>query len=166
MPVDVEKQEPIFSYRHPAALGLPLVIQFVMVIAFGMPAVACVLFTIHELPGNPWLLLLYLAAMFPLLVLYVLARLMSRYGLVVFRNGDVDIIYPFSKVSVNAGKLGSIVSDSRYIPAMKSHMTWFRFVDNDGQIIFSLAKNAFSHQVYSDFFAALQAANPGIRITV
>ncbi len=156
----------IFAYRHATSLGLPLIIQVVMIVAFGLPALACILFTLQDLPQNPWLIILYLVACFPLAVLFVLARLMSRYALAVFENGDLEVKLPFSRVTVAAGTLDSIVLESRYVAATKSQMSWFRFVDRDGRVILSLASSAFSNQVFEDFFKAARASNPSLRVKV
>jgi hypothetical protein len=159
-------RQPIFSYRHPTSLGLPIIIQLVMVVAFGGPALACIMFTLQDLPQNPWLVFLYMVACFPLVVLVILARLMSRYALAVYGNGDLEVTLPFSKVTVAAGKLDSIVPESRYVAATKSQMTWLRFVDHDGRVILSLSSSSFSNQVFDDFFAAARATNPTLRIGI
>lgn len=154
----------IFAYRRPAGMGLPVMIQVVMFIAFGLPAVACVLFTFQELPQNPWLFGLYLVSLFPLAVLYLLTRLMSRYALAVYENGDLEITFPFSREVLPAGSVARVSSDSRYVAATASQWTWFRFVGQEDKILLSLAGSAFPQNVLADFLAAAKSVNPKLQI--
>ncbi len=135
-----------------------------MFIAFGMPAAACILFTIHELPQHPWLILLYVISCFPVAVLFVLRRLMSRYALAVYENGDLEVTFPFSRKVLPSGSIEKITADSRYVAATQSRMSWIRFVGQKDKIHLSLARSTFSDQVFADFFAAAKARNPKLII--
>lgn len=153
----------IFEFHHPRGLGLPIFIQIVMIVAFGMPSIACFLFTLQELPQHPWLVLVYLVSLFPMAVLYLLARFMGRYALKVYENGDLEVTFPFSKKILSSGSVSKITSDSRYVAATKSTMTWIRFVSHEGQILLSLAGSVFAKQVFDEFVAAAKSANPQLR---
>ena len=83
-------------------------------------------------------------------MLYVCARLISRYALSVYANGDTEITYPFSVVTIRNSELASIVSERHYLEATQSYVTCVRFVDRRGKILASLfADRLFTRNVFT-----------------
>ncbi len=156
-------RETLFEYKNRWTLGMPRPIQFIMFLVFGFPALVP-LMTWKLVAETPWIIVLWIACCFPLTVLYVLGRLMSRYGLRVFSNGDVEIIFPFSRVSIAGNNLKGIVAERFYVEATKGYVTWIRFVDAGGHVLASVSPIAFPSETWSGFVESLRQAKPGLDV--
>lgn len=120
---------------------------------FAIPSTALVLFTFHDLNKAPWLAILYLVSLFPLAVLLVLYRLITRYRLRFYSNGVAEIVFPFSTVRLDRENLSQIMIKRHFQPSTNSHREWIHFIDKSGKTITSLAPLAFSQAEIEQFFA-------------
>lgn len=154
----------VFEARNPGKLPVPGCLGCLMVAVFGMPALMLPLITWKEVPQNPWLLLVYIGAFFPLGVLYVLKRLMSRYNLRVFQDGSVELVYPFKSVRIPQAELASVVLQSTYVGAIQGPVTALVFASRDGRLLASLQPQAFGGDVIARFIAALRSVNPDVSL--
>lgn len=162
---DVQARRVVFRAKNPMSLGVPAVIQWLMIIVFGFPTILPLL-TWKLVPGIPWVVILWPICFFPWLVLYGCARLISRYALIVYANGNVEITYPFSVATIRSSELVSVVSDRHYLEATQSYVTWVRFVDRSGKILASLSPIAFSPETFSLFLRHLAEVKPDLQIGV
>jgi hypothetical protein len=154
----------VFEARNPGKLPVPGCLGCFMVGVFGMPAVMLPLMTWKEVPQNPWLLLVYIGALFPLAVLYVLKRLMSRYNLRVFQDGLVEIVYPFKTVRITQAELASVALQSTYVAALNGPRTSLVFTSRDGRMLASLAPQAFGGDAITRFVETLRSVNPDVSL--
>ena len=131
---------------------------------FTLPSIALVLFTFHELGETPWLAIFYVLSLFPLAVLLVLYRLMTRYRLRFFSDGEAEIVFPFSTVRLDRNNLAQVMIKRHYQPTTNSHREWIHFIDKNGKTITSLAPMAFSHAEIEQFFAMIRQHRPDVTI--
>jgi hypothetical protein len=155
-----------FEAKNPGSLGLPIWLSFLMVSLFSIPLLLIPMIPISEIVKTPALLVFYPIAVFPLGVLYVLRRLMTRYGLRVYENGDARIEFPFKIVQIKQGTLREIVVQTRFVAALNGYRTWIQFVDLSGRILASLSPNAFASEPLHQFIAAVKETNPGVDFRV
>ena len=131
---------------------------------FALPSIALVLFTCHELGEMPWLAIFYVVSLFPLAVLLVLYRLMTRYRLRFFSDGEAEIVFPFSTVRLDRNNLAQIMIKRHFQPTTNSHREWIHFIDKSGKTITSLAPMAFSPAEIEQFFAMIRQHRPDVTI--
>ncbi len=151
-----------FETKNPGSLGLPIWLSVLMVSVFSIPLFAIPLIPLKEVLSTPLLMLLYPIACFPLTVLYVLKRLMTRYALRVYENGDAHIVFPFKTVHLKRGSLREVVVATRFVSAVNGYRTWIQFVAVSGNILASLSPNAFESEPLQQFIAALMETNPNL----
>jgi hypothetical protein len=152
-----------FQTGNPGKLALPGFATIFMAVVLGFPAVVLPPMTWDLQPEMPILLpVLWIGACFPLAVLYVLGRLMSRYALRVFSDGSIDIVFPFKTVPIDAGKLASVRQASGGSQRMRQ--VFVQFVTIDGKVAADVARNAFSTVQWSGFFDALRQAAPQVAV--
>lgn len=153
----------VYHHQNPIRLGLPWSIQAIMFAVFSIPLMFPLL-TWKLVPEMPWIVLLWPIALFPMGVMYMLARLMSRYGVTVYATGDTLITFPFQRVSIKREQLASIVLEKNYVAATKSYMSWLRFADKSGKVITSLSPQALPDEALGKYLEALQSTNPALII--
>ena len=156
----------VFSARNPGRLPVPGVLGCVMVVAFSLPAVMLVATTWKELPNYPWLAAAWVGSLFPLAVLYVIRRLMTRYNLRLYADGLVEIVFPFKTVRIARGELASVTAQGVYVAAIRARRTWLVFASRDGKVLASLSPSAFEAGVVERFLGALREVNPQVAISV
>ncbi len=154
----------LFHAENKGSLGLPRWILFLMITMFGLPAVVLPLFTWHELGQNPLLVILYIVAWFPLGVMYFLKRLMTRYGLRVYQDGQVEIVYPFSIQRWNVHQMSEVQHKRHFVGATHSYRTWIHFFDLEGKHLCSLSPMAFQAEDLATFTSQLKLLNPKLVI--
>ncbi len=162
---DVLARQVVFRAKNPMTLGVPAIIQWLMIIVFGFPTILPLL-TWKLIPEVPWVVILWPICFFPWLVLYACARLISRYALSIYANGDIEITYPFSVATIRSSELASVVSERHYLEATQSYVTWVRFVDRSGKILASLSPISFSPETFSLFLTHLGQVKPDLQISV
>ena len=112
-----------FFTKNSGNLGLPRWLSFIMVTAFSIPLLALPFIGVKDICEPPLLVLIYPAAFFPLSILYLLRRLMTRYALRVYEDGSSDIIYPFTTVHIPRDRLQALVFETRFIAAVNGDRT-------------------------------------------
>jgi hypothetical protein len=150
----------LFQTQNQGSFGVSSLLEIFLFMVFAMPAIVLPLFTFHELPETPWVALLYPIGFFPLGVLFVLKRLMTRYALRVYETGAAEIVFPFRTFRIASEDLSRIVLETAYVAAVSSNRTWIRF----DRILTSLSPMAFSSEELQLFFEAIQKANPSLVI--
>lgn len=131
---------------------------------FALPPTALVLSTFHELSETPWLAIVYVVALLPLAILLLLYRLIARYRLRFYRNGDAEIVFPFSTVRLDRQNLSQITIKRHFQPSTNSHREWIHFIDKSGKTITSLAPLAFSQTEIEQFFALFRQHRSDVTI--
>lgn len=135
-----------------------------MLIAFGGPALMLVAMTIHEIREAPWMVLLWPVAFFPFLVVWTLKRLMTRYALRAFNNGDIEIVFPFKRQLIKREQLSSVTIKSRYVQQLQATQTFYLFGDSSGSVLANVHHGAFSNDQWESFLGALQRHHPSLTI--
>lgn len=158
----------VFQTGNPGRLAVPGAIAIFMTLVFGAPALMLVATTWRDLPDQPVLLpVLYLGSLFPLAVLFVLRRLMSRYALRVFDDGGVELVLPFKRRRFAAGALSGIrlqkVTMAVYQGGAAMRREHVHFIGADGSPAETMAVGAFSRSQWDAFFASLRERLPGLR---
>ena len=139
-----------------------------MLAVFGPLPFALIAFTInrwHELPVA--LTIFYVLSFFPLAVLFVIGRLISRYALAVERDGTVEIVYPFKTVRLGPTDFSRVVVQTAHLgynQGVPIHRPDVKFARADGSVAASVAMNAFSSEQWQAFLAALRGARPEVRV--
>lgn len=159
------EQGVIFQAGNAGGLPVPPVIGCFMMGAFGLPAVMVVATTWRQIPQYPWLLLVYLASLFPFLVLWVIKRLMSRYALRVFSSGDVEVVFPFKTVRIGRFDLATVAITSNYVHAINARRYWIVLADRAGKTLATFSPSAFTPQSLQAFVAAVLQVNPSVQVT-
>lgn len=157
-------QRILFATKNPGKLGVPLWIAIVMVVAFSIPLFALPFIRLSDIYETPLLILIYPAAFFPLSLLYLLRRLMTRYALRVYEDGSLDVIYPFTAIHIPRERLQELFFETHFIATVNGNRTWIRFVDSKAEVIATLSPNAFDRESLDGFIAALKATNVGLKV--
>jgi|GEM_PF-3283116 hypothetical protein len=153
----------VFQHKNRVGLGLPILIQILMIGVFALP-LSLPLLTWKLIPENPALLILWPISILPWTMLYLLARLISRYGLIVYSNGDTTLIFPFNTTTIKGEQLGSIVVEKNYMAATKSYMSWVRFADAQSNVLASLSLSAIPSEAMTKYLVALKSTKPDLVI--
>ncbi|MBX3577903.1 MAG: hypothetical protein KF723_11885 [Rhizobiaceae bacterium] len=156
--------EPLFETGNPGRLGVPPAGMILMIVVFGFPAVMLPATTWSLVPEFPIMLpAFYLLALFPLAVLFVLRRLMSRYALRLLNDGTVELVLPFKTIRLSAATLSRVVF-SRAGTANRGQQTFASFIDARGTVAASVAASAFSSGQWQGFLDALRTLAPHIAV--
>lgn len=153
----------VFKHKNRVGLGLPILIQILMIGVFAIP-LSLPLLTWKLIPENPMVLILWPISIFPWTLLYLLARFISRYGLIVYANGDTTLVFPFKQITLKREQLASIVVEKNYVAATKSYMSWIRFADAQEHVLASLSLTAIPATVMSHYIDALRQTHPDLSI--
>ena len=159
----------IFRTGRKGGLGVGGCGGWFMLAVFGPLPFALIAFTLsrwHEAPVV--LTIFYIASFFPLAVLFVIARLITRYALAVGRDGTVEIVYPFKTVRLAPADFAWVTTQAAHLgynQGMAIRRPDVKFVRADNSIAASVAMHAFSQGQWQDFLAALQHARPEVRIS-
>ena len=160
--------ETFFEARNSGQLGVGGCLTAVMLIVFGGIPLGLVAMTVGEIGEAPILLpLFYLVSLFPLAVLFVVRRLMTRYRLRLERGGTVEVTLPFKSVRLAPGELAAVrtASVAAATPGTSSmQIAYAHFIGTDGQVKASIAMRVLSPEQWRDFFAALSQLHPGVEI--
>lgn len=161
--------EAIFRTGSKGGLGVGGCGGAFMLAVFGPLPFALIAFTInvwHEAPVG--LTIFYILSFFPLAVLFVIGRLISRYALAVERDGTVEIVYPFKTLRLSPSDFAWVTTQAAHLgynQGMPIRRPDVKFVRADNHIAASVAMNAFSPQQWQDFLAALQSVRPDVRVS-
>ena len=153
-----------FEAKSPGRLPVPRSLGCLMVGVFGVPVVMLIATTWREVPNYPWLLAVYLAALFPLAALYAVKRLMKRYRLRVYADGAVEVAFPFRTVRIGRSELASVGTSTTHLAAAGGHRTFVVLASSDGRVLASFSPSAFGPGAVEAFLDALRRANPGVVI--
>ena len=154
----------VFETGNRGTLPVPRVIGCLMVVVFGVPALMLVATTWREVPKYPWLIAVYLASLFPFLVLFVVSRLMARYALRVHADGGVDVVLPFKTVRIAKADLAAITLTSTYVAATNARRSWVVLSSPDGATWTTFSPSAFDAKAFEQFLAAVREVNPNVKI--
>lgn len=152
----------VFETGNPGRLAVPGLLTVLMTALFGGIAAMLVATTWSLLPANPWLAAVWVAALFPLAVLWALKRLMARYALRVFADGAAEIVLPFKRVHIAPGALTAIARRDASV-GNGLRRTWIDFAGPDG-VHATVAARAFSPAQFDAFAAALRGAGAAVRV--
>lgn len=94
----------LYQIRNPGELPLPKPIVWLMYGMFSLPLLMIPM-TLADVPETPWLLVAYPFCFLPLGTLWLLKRLMGRYGITLFHDGRLDVTLPFKTDRFAAGTL-------------------------------------------------------------
>ncbi len=161
--------EVLFKTQPVEGLPVPGWIMAIMVFCFSLPLMVIPI-TIKEVPSNPWILLAWLAAPFPLSVLYVLRRLFTRFEMVLYADGGVHITKPFSQTMIASGQLHSIIALTRAAhvsgqgTAIRIPIPWLYFYDASDRQITMVSPSAFRAEDVSGFLNALARYFPKVLV--
>lgn len=160
--------EAIFRAGSRGGFGVGGCAGWFMLAVFGPLPFALIAFTVnrwHELPVG--LTIMYILSFFPLAVLFVISRLMSRYAIAVLAGGTVEIVYPFKTMRLGPGDFSRVVMQAAhlgYAPGGPIHRPDVKFARDDGAVAASVALNAFSPEDWQGFLVVLQRVRPDVRV--
>lgn len=160
--------EIVFQTGNPGKLPVSGCMAAFMIAMFSIPLFA-IPTTFPLLGEHPVLIpFTWLAACFPLAVLYVLARLMGRYALRVGAAGWVEIVFPFRTQRLQPGDFAAIVIQNTslavYTAGGAMKRADVKFVRADGKVAAFVALSAFSAAQWEGFLAAVREVRPEVAI--
>jgi hypothetical protein len=157
----------IFKTQPVEGLPVPMWIAAIMVVSFALPLLVIPM-TFNQVTSNPWVLLFWLAAPFPLTMLYLLRRLFTRFAIALYADGSVEIVQPFSRCTIAAGKLRSVIAMRQQMhlgePGMRTSIPWLYFYDAKDQQITHVSPAAFRAEDIAGFLRMLAERFPAIGI--
>lgn len=157
--------QPLFVMQNPGELPVPLFIQFIMYAVFSLPLIVIPI-TLREVPESPWLLLVYVAACFPLALMWGLKRLMGRYAVAVHEDGRLVVTLPFKSQTFAAGALQRVAFNTvrAQVGGTVQNRTWVQLIGAGDTLLTQFASTAFSGEQIQDLLQALRQVNPQLPI--
>jgi hypothetical protein len=158
-----------FEIRNRGGLPLPAVIQGIMLLVFAMPLIVIPM-TFSEVAKHPMVLLVWLAACFPLALMYVLKRLFTRFAVALYQDGGVRITQPFTTHNISREQLATIVTRTNQAhvgganTAARVAVPWMYFFDSADKKLAQVSPAGFDASDIEKLLGEVRRLRPDVRI--
>ncbi len=159
----------VFEIRNRGGLPLSPVVQWIMIAVFSLPLVLIPM-TIGDVKAHPMVLLLWIAACFPLGLLWALKRLFTRFAVALFADGGVRITQPFTTRTIARDQLATIVTKTNQAhigggsAPGRVAVPWMFFFDRTDKQLEKVSPSGFDGDDVSKLLAEIQRLRPDVRI--
>jgi hypothetical protein len=159
----------LFQTKPVEGLPLPRWILAIMVFSFSLPLMVIPI-TMKLVSSNPWVLVFWVGAAFPLTVLYLLRRLFTRFSMILYSDGGMLLIQPFARLLIAPGQLHSVMAMTQQAhisgqgAAVRVPIPWLFFYDATDKQITRVSPMAFGAEDTSEFLRLLAQHFPGVKI--
>jgi hypothetical protein len=157
--------DPVLSVGTPRRGWWPGLGVAFMYLVFGGIALMLILTTASEIPAHPWVLILDVVAFFPVAVVYTATRLIGRYAMHLYANGDVEIVQPFRTRRLTAAEVVGVSHNAVRNAATGATMTWLHFIGHDQKVLLTTSTQPFPPADTRQFIEAIAARHPDLQVS-
>jgi hypothetical protein len=137
-----------------------------MYLVFGGITLPAMILIATMIPQNPALILVEPLLLFPVTAVFVATRLISRYAMHLYANGDVEVVQPFRRTRITPAELVGVQHRSfRSQNVGGATMFWMDFIGHDRKVLLSTSTQPFPLADTQAFVRALAARHPGLQVS-
>jgi hypothetical protein len=114
--------------------------------------------------GTTTVLILWLVAAIPTLILYALWRMFARFALRIYKDGVIEYVQPFKTTRIAKDRLATVNLSSTYVGAANRRVSWIVLGDHEGKKLEAISPMAFGDDT-ARFFETLRVSHPKVKIT-
>ncbi|AVP99431.1 hypothetical protein C7S18_20655 [Ahniella affigens] len=156
----------LYQIKNPGELPLPKPLVWFMYLMFSIPLLMIPM-TLTEIPENPWLLVAYPFCFLPLGIMWLLKRLMGRYGITVGQDGRLEVMLPFKTDRFAPGTLKRVAlhQTRMHMSGRVTTRTFLQLIGAQDKLLTHFDVAAFTQADVEGLLGALRQLDPQLPIS-